>query len=436
MANTLRIKRRATGNAGAPTSLENAELAFNEVDNILYYGKGTGGAGGTATTIEVIGGYGAFLTLTSDQTVTGNKTFSGNTIVPTPTANGHAATKLYVDSAVGGVATTFTVAGDSGSNQTITSGSDTLTISGGVGLSSVASNTDTITINLDNTAVIANTYGSADTVAVFTVDAQGRLTGATSNAISILSSQVSDFTANTRASISVSGDLSYNTSTGVISFTNDAGDIESVTAGVGLSGGGTSGAVTLDLANTTVVANTYGSASSVAVFTVDAQGRLTSASSNAISITGSQISDLGTATVTSVTGTSNEVTVSGTGTGPWTGAVTIGLPDDVTIGNTLTVTGDLVVNGNTTTLNTATLVVEDKNIVLANVATPTDTTADGAGITVLGATNKTFNWVDASDAWTSSEHMALAAGKTLIINGTTVLSNTALTNVTIDGGTF
>jgi hypothetical protein len=262
------------------------------------------------------------------------------------------------------------------------------------------------------------------------------LTGATSNAISILSSQVSDFTANTRASISVSGDLSYNTSTGVISFTNDAGDIESVTAGVGLSGGGTSGAVTLDLANTTVVANTYGSASSVAVFTVDAQGRLTSASSNAISITGSQISDLGTATVTSVTGTSNEVTVSGTGTGPWTGAVTIGLPDDVTIGNTLTVTGDLVVNGNTTTLNTATLVVEDKNIVLANVATPTDTTADGAGITVLGATNKTFNWVDASDAWTSSEHMALAAGKTLIINGTTVLSNTALTNVTIDGGTF
>ena len=50
MANTIRIKRRASGNAGAPASLQNAELAFNEVDNILYYGKGTGGSGGTATT--------------------------------------------------------------------------------------------------------------------------------------------------------------------------------------------------------------------------------------------------------------------------------------------------------------------------------------------------------------------------------------------------
>lgn len=77
MANTLRIKRRASGNAGAPTTLENAELAFNEVDMTLYYGKGTGGAGGTATTIEAIGGSGAFVGLAGTQTITGNKTFSG-----------------------------------------------------------------------------------------------------------------------------------------------------------------------------------------------------------------------------------------------------------------------------------------------------------------------------------------------------------------------
>ena len=61
MANTLRIKRRAAGGAaGAPAGLENAELAFNEQDDTLYYGKGSGGAGGTATQVIAIGGPGAF----------------------------------------------------------------------------------------------------------------------------------------------------------------------------------------------------------------------------------------------------------------------------------------------------------------------------------------------------------------------------------------
>ena len=54
-------------------------------------------------------------------------------------------------------------------------------------------------------------------------------------------------TARARAAISVSGDLGYNSTTGVISFTNDAGDIESVVAGTLLDGGGTSGAVTLNV---------------------------------------------------------------------------------------------------------------------------------------------------------------------------------------------
>ncbi len=77
MANTLRIKRRASGASGAPSTLANAELAFNEVDNVLYYGKGTGGAGGSATTIEAIAGNGAFVSLTGTQTISGAKTFSG-----------------------------------------------------------------------------------------------------------------------------------------------------------------------------------------------------------------------------------------------------------------------------------------------------------------------------------------------------------------------
>ena len=87
-------------------------------------------------------------------------------------------------------------------------------------------------------------------------------------------------------------------------------------------------------------------------------------------------------------------------------------------GTDLTLSGNLTVNGTTTNINSTNLVVEDKNIVLADVETPTDTTADGGGITLKGATDKTFNWVDATDSWTSSEHINLASGKSYSMNGT------------------
>lgn len=84
MANTVRIKRRASGGAaGAPSSLQNAELAFNEQDNTLYYGWGNGGTGGTATNVIAIGGPGSFATLNSTQTFTGVKTFDQAPLVPT-----------------------------------------------------------------------------------------------------------------------------------------------------------------------------------------------------------------------------------------------------------------------------------------------------------------------------------------------------------------
>jgi hypothetical protein len=86
----------------------------------------------------------------------------------------------------------------------------------------------------------------------------------------------------------------------------------------------------------------------------------------------------------------------------------------------LTLSGDLTVNGTTTNINSTSLVVEDKNVILGDVGTPTDTTADGGGITLKGATDKTFNWVDATDSWTSSEHINLASGKTLKIDGTDI----------------
>ena len=94
-------------------------------------------------------------------------------------------------------------------------------------------------------------------------------------------------------------------------------------------------------------------------------------------------------------------------------------------GTSLTLSGDLTVNGTTTTISSTTLAVGDKNIVLASAST-TDAGADGGGLTLKGATDHTWNWVDATDAWTSSDHINIASGKSYYINGTVVLSATAL----------
>ena len=102
-------------------------------------------------------------------------------------------------------------------------------------------------------------------------------------------------------------------------------------------------------------------------------------------------------------------------------------------GTSLTLSGDLTVNGTTTTLNSTTMSVDDKNIELGSVASPSDVTADGGGITLKGATDKTFNWVDATDSWTSSEHIDLASGKGLKVNGTAVISSTAGGFIFTDG---
>jgi len=109
-----------------------------------------------------------------------------------------------------------------------------------------------------------------------------------------------------------------------------------------------------------------------------------------------------------------------------------GAATDVNIGaanSTTTIAGDLVVNGTTTTINSTTVTVDDLNIVLGSVTTPTNTTANGGGITVAGGVdgNKTWNWVSSTSSWTSSENIDLAAGKVLKIAGTQVLSATQYT---------
>jgi hypothetical protein len=283
VANTIRIKR-STGSS-APASLANAEIAFAEGSAVLYYGTGTGGAGGSATSIIAIGGAGAYTTLSTAQTISGNKTFTGNVDL------------------TGAVATAVTQSAS------------------------------------DNSTKVATTAF---------VKAQGYGLGSVTSVALSLPTALFD----------VSG--SPVTTSGTLSATLDSQSANQVFAGPSSGGAATPG------------------------FRALVAGDIPDLSSSYLPLSGGTV-------------TSN-----------------------------LTISGDLTVNGTTTTVNSTTVDVKDKNIVLGNVTTPTDTTADGGGITLKGATDKTFNWSNATDSWTSSEDIDLASGKVYRINGTTVLSGSTL----------
>jgi hypothetical protein len=140
-------------------------------------------------------------------------------------------------------------------------------------------------------------------------------------------------------------------------------------------------------------------------------------------------SNVTTSSLTSV-GTLSTVAVSGNASVG--GSLTVTGNANVT-GN-IVLTGNLTVNGTTTTVNSTTISVDDKNIELGSVATPSNTTADGGGITLKGATDKTLNWVNSTAAWTSSEDFNLVSGKVYEINGSTVLSATEVLGKTVPTG--
>jgi hypothetical protein len=307
MPSTLRIKRRAsTGAAGAPASLANAELAYNEADNTLYYGKGTGGAGGTATTIEAIAGPGAYTTLGTTQTVSGIKTFSGPCVFS-----------------------------GTGSNSA-------------TGVTQASSDDST---RLATTAYVKSVVSAAG--------------GGTVTSVGL--SLPNLFTV-TGSPVTASGTLTATLAT--------------------------------QAANRVFAGPTTGADAAPTFRALVAE--------DIPALTAAKISDFNTAVQ------ANRLDQLAQATQP------------VTFGSNVTVTGDLTVNGTTTTINSTTVTIDDKNFVLGDVASPTDAGADGGGITLKGTTDKSFNWVDATDAWTSSEHLNLLTGKAFYINGTSVLNASTL----------
>jgi hypothetical protein len=199
--------------------------------------------------------------------------------------------KAYVDTQI--TAQDLDFQGDSGGALAIDLDSETLTIAGGTGLSTAGSG-NTLTVSLDNTAVTAGDYGTTTAIPVLSIDAQGRITAASTASIS--------------TSFTLAGDSGSETVNG--------GDTLTVAGGTGITSAvSATDTVTLDLDDTAVTAGDYGSATEIPTFTVDAQGRLTAAGTAAISSDLTVGADSGSDDVVRVgtdtlnfAGTSNETT--------------------------------------------------------------------------------------------------------------------------------
>ena len=303
----------------------------------------------------------------------------------------------------------ITISDDTSSTTTISLG-ETLKIAGGSGVDTTISG-DTITIALESSVV---TETSTDTL--------------TNKSISLTTNTISGTLAEFNTALS---DDNFVSLTGAETLTN-----KTLTSPV-ISSISNTGTLTLPTSTDTLVGR-----ATTDTFTnksiSGSSNTLTNIANSSLTNSSFTLTDDSSSTTTislgetlKVSGTTNEIQTSISGD-----TIVIGLPDNVTIGSNLTVSGDLIVNGTTTTINSTTVTVDDKNIELASVATPTDTTADGAGITIKGTTDKTFNWLDATDSFTSSEHIDLASGKVFKINNSTVLSSSQVLGKSVPSGTI
>ena len=136
-------------------------------------------------------------------------------------------------------------------------------------------------------------------------------------------------------------------------------------------------------------------------------------------------------TLTNDTGFLSDYSGLGAALATLAGTTTVGAANStIQIAHDLTVTGDFTVEGNMTTLSSTDLEIEDRQIVLGENPVPDDTTANSGGIRLRGATDKTFLWMNSSNAWESTESINLNSGKSFQIAAVDVLTATTLgTNV-------